>query len=127
MDYVNLVMLFALVEYIAFILIVGGTRNKYGVRAPATTGSDIWERLHRVQVNTTEQLVLFLPSIYFFAYYTSELWAAGLGCVYLLGRIIYFFAYRNSPEKRILGAAMTTLPSYIMVTGSIAGMIEKLI
>ena len=126
MDYVNLVMLFALVEYIAFILIVGGTRNKYGVRAPATTGNDIWERLHKVQVNTTEQLVLFLPSIYFFAYYTSKLWAVGLGCVYLLGRIIYFFAYKDSPEKRILGAAMTTLPSYIMVGGAIIGLIIKL-
>ncbi len=127
MDYVNLIMLIALVEYIAFILIVGGTRNRYGVLAPETTGNETWERFHRVQVNTTEQLVLFLPSIYSFAYYISELWATGLGFVYLLGRIIYFFAYKNSPEKRMIGAAMTTFPSYIMVFGAITGVIYNLI
>ena len=68
MDYVNLVIVIALVEYIVFIIIVGGTRGKYGVAAPAIMGNEVWERFHRIQVNTTEQLVLFLPGIYLFSY-----------------------------------------------------------
>ena len=126
MHYVNLIILIALVEYIAIILIVGGTRRKYGVSAPATIGNDTWERLHRVQVNTTEQLVLFLPSIYFFANYASEFWAACLGSVCLVGRVVYFFGYRSAPKKRFIGAAMTTFPSYIMVAGSLVGILRSI-
>ena len=126
MDYVNLVMLTALVEYMVLILIVGATRNKYAVAAPATTGNSQWERLHRIQVNTTEQLVLFIPAIYGFAYYVSEIWAAGIGSVFLIGRIVYFLGYREAGEKRIVGAVLTTWPSYILALGALAGLVMKL-
>jgi glutathione S-transferase len=127
MDFVNLIILLALVEYSAFVMIVGATREKYGVPAPATTGHDDWERLYRIQVNTAEQLVLFIPSIYAFAYYVSELWAVGIGCVFLIGRITYFYGYRQSAEKRMPGAIMTTFPNYIMIIGSIIGLAMKLL
>lgn len=127
MDYIYLIMLLALVEYIVFIMIVGATRGKYGIVPPATTGHETWERLHRIQVNTAEQLVLFIPALYFFSVYSSETWAQVLGCVYLVGRLVYFFAYKNNPEKRVMGMAMTTLPSYIMVVGAIVGVVKKLL
>lgn len=127
MDIVNLVVLLALVEYVVFVGIVGAARNKYGVSAPATTGHEVWERLHRIQVNTTEQLVLFLPSIYLFSHYVSALWAACLGSVYIIGRIVYFFAYKSAPEKRIIGAIMSSFPSYIMVIGATIGLSIKLV
>jgi len=125
MDYVNLIVLAALVEYIAFILIVGATRNKYGVGAPATSGNDQWERLYRIQVNTAEQLVLFIPAIYGFAYYVSEMWAASIGIVFLIGRIVYFFGYKNSGEKRLPGAIMSSWTSYIFVIGALIGLAMK--
>ena len=127
MDFINLVVLLALVEYIAFVMIVGATREKYGVLAPATTGHDDWERLYRIQVNTAEQLVLFIPSIYAFSHYVNELWAIVFGCIFLVGRIAYFFGYKKSAEKRMPGAIMTTLPSYIMVIGAIIGLARKLL
>ena len=40
MDYVNLVVLAALIEYAVFIGIVGGTRGKYGVVAPEPVNAD---------------------------------------------------------------------------------------
>lgn len=101
MDYVNLVVLIALVEYVVFIGIVGAARDKYGVAAPATTGNPYWERLYRIQVNTAEQLVLFIPAIYGFAHYVSEVWAAGIGTIFIVGRVVYFFGYRQSAAERL--------------------------
>ena len=126
MDYVNLVVLIAMVEYMVFILIVGATRNKHGVAAPATTGNANWERLYRIQVNTTEQLVLFIPAIYGFAHYVSETWAAGLGSIFLIGRIVYFVGYRKAGDKRIVGAVITTWPSYILTIGALVGLVMKI-
>ena len=127
MDYVNLVVLIALVEYIVFILVVGATRGKYGVAAPATTGNAQWERLYRIQVNTAEQLVLFIPAIYSFAYYVSEPWATGIGAVFLVGRIVYFFGYKKAGDKRLAGAIMTSWPSYILVVGALVGLVRPMI
>ena len=124
MDYVNLVVLTALVEYIVFILIVGATRGKYGVVAPATTGNPQWERFYRIQVNTAEQLVLFIPAIYGFAHYVSEFWATGIGAVFLVGRIVYFFGYKKAGEKRLVGAIMTSWPSYVLVIGALIGLVS---
>jgi len=127
MIYVNLIILLALVEYAIFILLVGATRGKYNVEAPATTGNGQWERYHRIQVNTTEQLVLFLPAIYAFAHYVSPTWAAGLGLVFLAGRIVYFVGYSKAAKKRMPGAVMTSFTSYIMVIGALIGLVLKLI
>lgn len=121
MDPVNGVVLVALVEYMAFIAIVGFTRDRYGVPAPATTGDPQWERLHRIQVNTAEQLIVFLPAIYAFAHYVSVDWAAGIGLVFVIGRVVYFYGYRAAPEKRVVGAAMSTLPTYVLLIGAIVG------
>ncbi|MBV1915652.1 MAG: MAPEG family protein [Pseudomonadales bacterium] len=127
MDTVNLVVLTALIEYIAFILVVGATRGKYGVTAPAITGNIQWERLYRIQVNTAEQLVLFIPAIYGFAYYVSKPWAAGIGAVFLVGRIVYFFGYRKAGDKRLIGAILSAWPSYILVVGALTGLVAGLI
>ncbi len=127
LDYVNLVTLTALVEYIVFIGIVGATRDKYGVTAPATTGNPQWERLYRIQVNTAEQLVLFIPAIYAFAYYVSEFWAAGIGTIFLVGRVVYFLGYRVSGEKRRPGAILSGPPTYFLVVGALVGLVRSLI
>lgn len=127
MGYVTLIVLTALIEYMIFVLIVGATRNKYGVLAPATIGNPQWERYYRIQVNTAEQLILFIPAIYAFAYYVSEIWAAAIGAVFLIGRVVYFVGYRKAGEKRLLGAVMTTWPSYILVIGALIGLCSILL
>ena len=127
MDYVNLIVFATLVEYAVFSGVVGATRSKYGVAAPATTGHPEWERLHRIQINTLEQLILFIPAIYGFAHYVSATWAAGIGCIFVIGRLVYFFGYRAAPEKRAIGAVMSGPPSYVLLIGAIVGLVRSLL
>ena len=43
---------------------VGISRGKLGVEAPACTGNEQFERMFRVQQNTLEQLIVFVPATY---------------------------------------------------------------
>ena len=127
MDYVNLVVFVALVEYAAFGIVAGSRRSKLGVAAPAVTGNPDWERLNRIHVNTLEQLIVFIPAIYGFAHYVSEPWAAGIGVIFLVGRIVYFFGYRAAADKRAAGAIMSAPPSYVLLLGAIFGLVKTLL
>jgi glutathione S-transferase len=117
MAWVLIVMVLAIVQFIAFGIAVGGARKRFGVAAPATSGHPVFERYFRVQMNTLEQLVAFLPAIWLFAQYNSTLWAAALGAVYLVGRMIYFYSYVKEPKSRALGFALTSIPIIIMLGG----------
>ena len=122
MELVHLSILLGLLEYAVFVGLVGAGRGKYGVAAPATTGDPQWERLYRIQQNTLEQLMLFIPGIIGFAYYVDTRWAVGIGAIYLVGRIVYFFGYRAAAEKRGLGAALSVVPSLVLVIGALVGL-----
>ena len=115
MPYVVIVTVLALIQATYFGLMVGRARARYGVHAPATTGHDIFERTFRVQMNTNEQLLVFLPLLWIYAYFVSPLWAAGLGVVYLIGRVIYSVTYVKDPKSRSIGFLLTVLPSFTMM------------
>jgi len=121
MHYVALISCAVLLLYIFMVAKTGQARGKYGVSAPATTGNEVFERYLRVQVNTTEQLVLFFPALWLFAYYVSDLWAAILGAVFLVGRTLYFVSYTRDPKSRTIGMVLTLFPSAIMVVGTLIG------
>lgn len=121
MPYVHIVVCLALVEFLYFGIAVGSARSRYKVAAPAVTGNEIFERYLRVQMNTLEQLIVFIPAIILFGQYLSPYVAAGLGAVFLLGRLVYFFAYVKDPKKRELGFALSFLPTIILVGGAIFG------
>lgn len=127
MHYVNLIVFLALLEYVVFSGVVGASRAKLGVPAPATSGNPQWERLHRIQINTLEQLIVFIPAIYGFAHYVSSTWAAPIGAIFVVGRVVYFFGYRAAAEKRALGAALSGLPSYVLLIGAIVGLVRTLL
>ncbi len=82
MAYVDIVTALALIQFLVFNFKVGHARSKFGVKAPAITGNDIFERHFRVHQNTLESLIVFLPGLYLFSRYWNPLWAAGLGVVY---------------------------------------------
>jgi uncharacterized membrane protein YecN with MAPEG domain len=117
MPYVAIVTVLALLEFFWFSVRVGKAREKFGIAAPATSGNDIFERHFRVHMNTQEQLVLFLPALWIFAYFISPLWAAGLGVVFIVGRVIYANAYVRDPKSRSLGFGMSALPTFILLAG----------
>jgi glutathione S-transferase len=126
MAYVDIVTALALIQFIIFGFKVGTARGKYGIKAPATTGNEIFERHFRVQQNTLEQLVILLPGLYLFSRYLSPVWAAGLGVVYLIGREIYAATYVNDPSKRSIGYALTALPTLILLAGGAIGAVRAL-
>ena len=121
MDWVTLVAMLALLQYMFFGIKVGQARGKYGVKAPATTGNEIFERYFRVHQNTLEQLVIFMPALVAFANLISPLWAAIVGAVYVVGRFVYYAGYVADPEKRGLGTMITMLANLVLVIGAIVG------
>jgi hypothetical protein len=127
MAYVDIVTALAVLQFIVFGFKVGSARVKYGVKAPAVSGSDIFERYFRVQQNTLEQLICFIPGMMLFSRYFSPLWAAGLGVVYLAGREIYAATYVKNPAKRGPGYGLTFLPVVILIVGGLIGAVRHLL
>ena len=121
MAYVDIVTALALLQFLAFGMQVARARGKYGVHAPAVTGNEIFERHFRVQQNTLEQLIVFLPGLYLFAHYFNSLWAAGLGLVYLIGRQVYSASYVKDPKSRSAGFGLTVLPMLALIIGGLIG------
>lgn len=117
MAYVLIVIVAALVQFVCFGIAVGRARTRFQVKAPATTGNENFERYMRVQMNTLEQLIVFLPAIWLFAQFINPRWAASLGAVYLAGRQIYFMSYVKDPDSRSLGFALSSIPTLIMLGG----------
>jgi glutathione S-transferase len=124
MPLVQLVIGLALVQFFFFLFAVGRARATYKVAAPATTGNEIFERYFRVQMNTLELLVMFVPSILLFSQFFGGYIAAALGLVYLIGRLIYFTSYVKNPGSRSWGYGLSALPIMIFVAGTIFGAIR---
>jgi hypothetical protein len=127
MAYVLIVIVLALVQFILFGIAVGRARGQYGIKAPATTGNEHFDRYFRVHINTLEQLIVFIPAIWLFAQFVSPLWAAGLGGVYLIGRTLYYFSYVKDPSSRSIGFMLTALPSMVMLVGVLIEAVRMLI
>ena len=126
MAYVDIVTALALLQFVYFGIQVGRARERFGVKAPAITGNDQFERCFRVQQNTLESIVVFLPSLFLFSRYFNPLWAAGLGVVYLIGRQVYAAAYVKDPAKRSLGYGLTVLPILALLVGGLIGAVIKI-
>lgn len=127
MNWVMLVTLLALVLFFVVTVNVGRARVKFGVKAPLTSGDPAFERALRVQQNTLEQLVFFLPGLWIFSTVVSPLYGAFLGLVWVIGRILYAWGYYQAAEKRGPGFAISLLASVILLLGSFVGVISQLI
>ena len=121
MELITIVIALALLEYMYITFRVGGARGKFDVPAPAISGHPTFERLYRVQMNTVEQLVIFLPSIIAFGYYVSAPIGAAIGLVFILGRALYLAGYVKDPEKRGTGFLLTFLANVVLLLGGLIG------
>lgn len=127
MELVAIVVVLALIEFFAFGILVGRARGKYDIKAPAISGHPVFERYYRVHQNTLEQLMMFIPAILIYGYYGNSAIAAGLGVVYLIGRIVYLRAYVADPAKRGAGFGLSFLPTaFMLVAGLIAAVMDLL-
>ena len=123
MELVGAVTLLALLQFVVMGIMVGRARGLYGVKAPATTGHEQFERWFRVHYNTLEKLIVFLPSLWLFGYYVGQYYAAGLGGIYLVGRLLYAVTYTRDPATRGLGTLLSDLPIVIMLLGGLIAII----
>lgn len=121
MAFLTIITMLALLQFAYFGIRVGGARGKFGVDAPATSGHEEFDRYYRVHYNTMEQLILFIPSLWAFGYFVGNIWAAALGVVFLLGRLIYAITYIKDPKSRGPGMLMSILPCYLMILGALIG------
>jgi glutathione S-transferase len=125
MAYVDIVTALALLQFIVFGYKVGRARGLYAVKAPAVTGNELFERHFRVQQNTLELLIIFVPGIYLFSRYFSPLVAAGIGVIYLVGRELYAAGYVKEPSKRSAGYGLSFLPTVVLLVGGLIGAVHQ--
>jgi len=126
MELVYVTIVLALIEYVVMGALVGRARAKYGIHAPAMTGHPAFERTNRVHVNTLENLIIFIPAVLLFASYVSVRWAAILGLVFVVARVVYAVGYLSAPEKRSIGAGITGIVDIVLVVGALIGLVRAL-
>ena len=98
--WVALVTIAAILVYVWMGLNVGRARGKYGIHAPATTGHEGFERAFRVQMNTQEAAIMFLPTLWLAAGFANPDYAALAGAAWLVGRVWYAAAYAVPGRNR---------------------------
>jgi glutathione S-transferase len=126
MPYTDIVTALALLQFVWFGMQVGKARGTYGIHAPAVAGNETFERYFRVQQNTLELLILFLPGMYLFGHYFKPLWGAALGVIYLIGRQLYAMSYVKDPKSRSAGYALSALPTLVLILAGLVGALMRL-
>lgn len=126
MELIGIVIILALVEFIGFSIAVGRARGKYNVPAPATTGDEQFERIFRIQQNTLEQLVVFVPAILIAGHFSNATLAAVAGVVFILSRLLYFFGYSKDPKRRSTGFGIGFLSILYLLVAGLVGLIGAL-
>jgi glutathione S-transferase len=116
----------ALLLYFAFTWKVSTARAKYKIAAPAIIGNPDFERVFRVQQNTLENLIIFLPGLWLFSWYVSPQWASGIGLAWIVGRILFAKGYYDAAGRRGTGFAISMSASVVLVIGALIGAGMKL-
>jgi len=118
------VTIIALIVYFVLGANVARARGRYKVAAPAVDGDPAFARVYRVQQNTLEQLVLFLPALWLFALTVGDPWAGLIGLVWPIGRILYARGYYRDAEKRGPGFILTVAPTVVLLIGAIVAIVR---
>ena len=126
MQYIELVVIAAVLQFLFFGAMVGKARVASGIKAPAVTGDERFERAYRVQMNTLEMLVAFLPALLIAGKYWPNELIVGLGVIYIIGRFIYWRAYVTEPKKRAIGFLLSLIPIVCLIVLGIVGLVLSL-
>ena len=119
------VTMLALIFYLWTGLRVGSARGTYKIDAPAVTGHPVFERTYRVQMNTLEHLVIFIPSLWIATVYVARFgWLApALGIVWIIGRYLYMQGYIADPKKRSSGFLIAGIAQIALMIAAIVGIV----
>jgi len=125
--YTALITLLTVALYFSFALRVAIARGRFGVPLPATSGNADFERIFRVHQNTHEWLPIFLATLWICALSLSDIGAAALGVMWLLGRLVYAAGYTQAVEKRRLGFFIQATACILLFLGAAVGVARHLI
>ena len=132
MDTVPITILSAAVTILAVLvcfytgIVVGNMRAKHGIKAPAVSGHPQFDRAYRVQMNTLEQIVIFLPLLWIATSFPISMGylAPALGLVWVVGRIVYMQGYMADPEKRGTGFIIGGVACLGLLILSLIGLVQ---
>lgn len=127
MEYIELIGLLAVLQFLFFGALTGRARRESGLKAPAMLGDDGFERMYRVQMNTLEMLIAFLPALFLAAKYWPTLLIALLGLAFIVGRHMYWRAYVSDPSARGLGFMISLVPIASLILLGIVGIVLTLL
>lgn len=115
MEYVTIVVMLALLQYMYFGILVGRARSAGQVAAPAVVGDENFERHFRAHQNTLEQLIIFVPAALACGMFVNGMYVAIVGLVFIVGRAMYFNRYVNEPTKRGPGMLMSAVANLALI------------
>jgi glutathione S-transferase len=114
----SLITLLVLLVFFGTAVNVGKARGKYGIKAPAVTGHEMFDRAFRIQMNTLEGMALMLPALWVCAAFRGDTLAGVLGLVWVIARIWYAVGYLSDPSKREGGFILSLLAfAGLLLTG----------
>ena len=126
LPYAALITLLAIAVMFWTALNVGRARATYDVKAPATSGHEMFDRAYRVQMNTMESALMLLPALWVHAAFNGDTGAAAMGLAWVAGRIWYALAYQKDPAKRGGGFSLALLAIAGLWAGGLWGVVKAL-
>jgi glutathione S-transferase len=122
-----IVVLLTILLQVGTLWATGHARGKYGIKAPAISGHPGFERAWRVQMNTLENTVIFLPTLWLATQYSFPLWTGVLGLVWVFGRVWYAVAYVKDPAKRGPGFMVSSAAWGVMLVMGVIGLVRVIL
>ena len=123
----------ALVTILSVVLVfvltarAGALRGKHGIAAPACIGNEEFERVFRAQANTVEHMVMFVPMLWLALNVIGDVWAASIGGIWIIGRIIYCINYIKQPDTRLPGFVVAIAALVILSLSATWGVAQALL
>lgn len=102
----------------------GNMRSITDTPSPRMDGPDCFMRAQRAQMNTVEQAIAFLPSLWAHALLCDAKSAAIAGSLYMGARITYSMAYRANNKGLV---KFCTLPGYLTIAYLAYGPVHELL
>jgi glutathione S-transferase len=125
--YTAIVTLLAIALYFFLATRVAAAHAKFGVKLPAMSGNPDFERVFRAHENTLEWMPTFLVPLWLCAIYLSDIAAAILGLLWIVGRVVYFIGYSKAVEKRLPGFFIQGTACLLLFVGAVAGIVMRFI
>jgi glutathione S-transferase len=99
-------------------------RIKAGIKYPAVSGEDQFERVFRAHYNSLENIVIVIPLILIFGFTVNMFWGAIAGFGWGIFRIFYAIGYSKSAATRHPAGGISSLFLIILFAGSLFGLLK---